>query len=198
MTDHPILMSAPMVRAILAGTKTQTRRAIKPQPESRPGMGCTRLVFKNRKGAPLLEEALEAPGPLLRNALCPYGSPGERLWLRETWAPLTKGYAYRADPCWNASPDGRWRSSIHMPRAASRITLEITEVRVQRLQDISEADAVAEGIVPTHDGYGLPDGSHFHAADPRICYWSLWDSINGQGSTESNPWVWAVSFRRVP
>jgi len=126
---------------------------------------------------------------------CPYGEAGDRLWVRETWAPVTVGYAYAADPFWNASPAGRWRPSIHMPRGASRITLEIAAVRVERLQDISESDARAEGIVALHGGgFGLPDGSHFHAVDPRISYWSLWDAINGAGAVEANPWAWCVSF----
>jgi hypothetical protein len=202
MTDRPILMSAPMVRAILAGTKTQTRRIAKPR----------------RSIEPMTDE-------------CPYGQPGDRLrvkesaWMwcerrpngktktgRDKWlyvpmreAPIHYAADHPRRPTIDVvSPDTGnvwgWRLKIgrFLPAWASRITLEITAVRVQRLQDISEADALSEGIVPTHDGYGLPDGRHFHAADPRISYWSLWDSINGQGSTESNPWVWAVSFRSAP
>lgn len=85
-----------------------------------------------------------------------------------------------------------------MPRWASRITLEVTGVRVERLHDISEADALAEGIVQLRDGgFGLPAGEHYHAADPRISYWSLWEHINGTGSVEANPWVWVVEFRRL-
>jgi hypothetical protein len=146
------------------------------------------------------------------NYLCPYGEAGDRLWVRETWARDDEDgqMIYRADAGHNIDanvweqgrmegvPRCRWRPSIHMPRWASRITLEVTDVRVERLQDISEADALAEGIVRQHDGgYGLPDGSHYHHTDPRISYWSLWDAINGQGATEANPWVWAVSFQRV-
>ena len=91
------------------------------------------------------------------------------------------------------------RPAIFMPRDASRITLEITEVRVERLQDISEADALAEGIVRQPDGgYGLADTTHYHHTDPRQSYFSLWEAINGDGSVDANPWVWAVSFRRLP
>jgi hypothetical protein len=85
------------------------------------------------------------------------------------------------------------------PHATRRIALEITNVRVERLQDISESDAMAEGIVRQHDeGFALADTTHYHAADPRMSYWSLWEAINGAGSVEANPWVWAVSFKRVP
>jgi hypothetical protein len=86
-----------------------------------------------------------------------------------------------------------------MPRWASRITLDIGGVRVERLQDISEADALAEGIVQLKDGgYGLPAGEHYHSADPRQSYLSLWETINGPGSVEANPWVWVVEFKRLP
>jgi hypothetical protein len=184
--ERPILFSAPMVRALLAGTKTQTRRIAQPK----------------RSIEPMTDE-------------CPYGQPGgDRLWVRESW---------RADAAYDAMPprdipagsqvwyeadtglpglrglvrQGKLRPGMFMPRWASRITLEVTEVRVERLQDISEADALAEGIVPGYGGFGLPDGSHFHAADPRESYFSLWEAINGRASVEANPWVWAVSFRRT-
>ena len=162
MADRPILFSAPMVRALLAGTKTQTRRVCK---------------LDVRSGMPEPELA-----SLLR--CCPYGVPGDRLWVRETWAPLTVGYAYRADPVWNAPPADRWHPSIHMPRAASRITLEVTGVRVERLQDISEADVIAEGC-PRQMLYGTG------------WYRDLWLKINGTGSWGANPWVWVIEFRLV-
>ena len=220
--ERPILFSGPMVRAILAGTKTQTRRVV--------------------KGWPLewLESAHFTPEyvALPENYASPYGFAGDGLWVRETWGyidpdrsgedyddehetagpgpaaycdellqegnPLRDFWRRRVtyaatwqEPKYGDGPDApkRWRPSIHMPRWASRITLEVTGVRVERLQDISEADALAEGIVETRGGFGLPDGSHYHAADPRISYWSLWDAINGSGSSERNPWVWAVAFR---
>lgn len=186
--ERPILFSGPMVRAILAGTKTQTRRALAPDLFISSGGAVVRMV---------------SAGPAttgIQDAHCPYWrQPGDALWVRETWGhfecepkPGDRIY-YRADgECLELQP---WRPSIHMPRWASRITLEVTSVRVEQLQDISEADALAEGIVETRGGFGLPDGSHYHAADPRISYWSLWDAINGAGSSERNPLVWAVAFR---
>lgn len=179
--DRPILFSGAMVRALLAGTKTQTRRVVKPDGKYR------------------LDLVAPADGGPSR---CPYGAPGDRLWVRETWNTFEgwAGYFYAADdhsfgigadddPDHIAEHAVRWRPSIHMPRAVSRITLEITAVRVERLQDISEADAWAEGI----------PGDLLHRAQgwaPRA-YQFLWEQINGPGSWDANPWVWVVEFRRV-
>ncbi len=213
MAERPILFSAPMVRALLGGTKTQTRRALSPQPpdtthqvsvwhhpDPRPHFYA--WTDNGEGGAELADGGWCKP--------CPYGQPGDRLWVREAWTfagTLDPGVlVYRADypacvpPHYENVPPAsslKWRPSIHLARDQSRLTLEVTGVRVDRLQDISEADAIAEGIVPTHDGYGLPDGSHFHAADPRQSYLSLWEAINGAGSVEANPWTWVVEFKRV-
>jgi len=191
--ERPILFQGAMVRALLAGTKTQTRRAL-------------RLPHGLWETSPTGELV---PIP----AGCPYGQPGVGLWVREAFGISYDGSAipwtgadaqrdgeviYRAT--FDEKPDeGRlpWKPSIHMPRWASRITLEVTGVRVERLQDISEADALAEGIVQLNDGFGLPAGEHFHAADPRQSYLSLWEAINGPGSVDANPLVWAVEFRRL-
>lgn len=183
MKERPILFSGPMVRALLDGSKTQTRRIVKP-----PYTGC-------------LDAGLGA-----NTDLCPYGQPGDRLWVREAWAetrpfgipwPATMTVYREGDN--RTDYGGPWKPSIHMKRSASRITLEITEVHVERLQDISEADALAEGIVRQRDGgYGLADTTHYHFTDPRQSYFSLWEAINGAGSVEANPWVWAVTFRRLP
>jgi hypothetical protein len=186
-TERPIPFSAPMVRAILAGTKTQTRRVVKGWP--------LELLSTPANFTP---EYVAHP----ENKACPYGRPGDRLWVRETHMDLGACYIYRADPGAEkeralVAPGQRWKPAIHMPRAASRITLEVTGVRVERLQAISEADALAEGIVETCGGYGLPAGEHYHAADPRQSYFSLWEAINGPGSVEANPWLWCVEFRRV-
>lgn len=225
-----------MVRALLDGSKTQTRRVVKPQPDTRAGMNCTRLIFKDRKGAPLLDEALEATEPVLYRSLCPYGQPGDQLLVRETfyaWGrwetrfsakkgrdewhfvdmTLECGKAYlhdadhpRPQPLAGKRDGGvtpKWvkRPAIFMPRAACRITLEIVSVRVERLQDISEADARAEGITDagcTNCGNPEPCGCAEPAPDARDAYCYLWKSINGDSSWHANPWVWVVEFKRVP
>lgn len=206
--DIPILFSAPMVRAILAGTKTQTRRAMRDQP-------CELLDF-NRGGLSIRVRGAvyQAFSPTLPPVRCPYGRTGDRLWVREAWraAAVLDSSPPRDIPSdsriWHEADDsvsglrglvrmGKLRPGMFMPRWASRITLEVTGVRVERLQDITEADALAEGIVPGYGGFGLADGSHFHAADPRQSYLGLWEAINGPGSVEANPWVWSVTFRRV-
>ncbi len=190
MKERPILFSAPMVRAILAGTKTQTRR-----------------VVKDRHIGQI--DTSKLPGPAGWSRPMPYGQPGDRLWVRETWAcfdshvrPKSR-IAYRSD-----TPDGEmvrvdapWKPSIHMPRWASRITLEVTGVRVERLQDISEADALAEGVEQVLKGrfriYGRETDGRDTDRSARTSYCSLWESINGPGSWDANPWVWVIEFKRV-
>lgn len=185
MKGRPILFSAPMVRAILAGTKTQTRRVAK-------GLA---LEWLSEGFTPEFVADYQ-------NRLCPYGQPGDRLWVRETWAlafesaviPHPEAVIYRADEG-NADWGGRWKPSIHMPRWASRITLEIVSVRVERLQDISGTDCLAEGVgAPV--GSELSYGSVTDAWNKRE-YARLWESINGPGSWDANPWVWVVEFKRV-
>lgn len=185
-TERPILFNGAMVHALLAGKKTQTRRIVKIQPPAGVRVGY-----------------------VPSETVSPYGRPGDRLWVRETFAKIPGQTLPWIETDYKATYQHgdrlgdtlgikkRWTPSIHMPRAASRIDLKVTDVRVERLQDISEADALAEGIVPRLDGFGLPDGSHFHATDPRQSYFSLWEAINGPGSVEANPWVWAVSFERI-
>jgi len=176
MADRPILFSAPMVRALLAGTKTQTRRVVKDT------------------GLYAIDAAIHGPETAARELLalasrCPYGQPGHKLWVRETHMDLGACYLYRADPGAETeralvAPGQRWKPAIHMPRAASRITLEVTGVRVERVASISESDAIAEGIDVT-------DGEQ-----PSVTFARLWDSINGQRAPwQSNPWVWVVAFR---
>lgn len=198
MRDRPILFSAPMVLALLEGRKTQTRRVAKLQPRTRADIGHYGL------GMPFIRN----PDPLRRNVDSPYGHPGDRMWVRETWRVTEDGgqpepggstyciIKYRADDAQATyglgddlapyyADNGRWRSSIHMPRWASRITLEVTHVRVERLQAITEADAVAEGVE-----YERP-------IDPRDAFRRLWWSIDGAESWNANPWVWVVEFKRV-
>jgi hypothetical protein len=179
MKERPILFSAPMVRAILAGTKTQTRRVVTVRRGEVPGEFSPEIEYQMRCQH---IDSLAAVG-----IRCPF-SVGQRLWVRETWrlpngAP--KGWVdYRAD---DERTGFKWRPSIFMPRAYSRIDLEVTEVRVQRVQEISDGDAYAEGISGC-DWMGDPVGE----------YAKLWDSINGKRAPwASTPWVWALTFRRV-
>jgi hypothetical protein len=196
MKERPILFSAPMIRAILAGTKTQTRRVVKPQPEHPHFGGRAPLMLA------LDDEGIELylHSRVLAQAIrCPYGKVGDRLWVRETFLDLGAIYLYRAEA---HAEDERalvargqpWRPAIHMPRAASRITLEVTEVRVERLQHISEADAIAEGVNVHPDHHGKPQTSLY---SPVQAYRDLWEQINGLGSWEANPWVWSVHFKRL-
>lgn len=208
MKTRPILFSAPMVRALLGGTKTQTRRIVKPQPER-----VADSTILQYKGGLYQPEKLPENSNIFKH--CPYGQPGEKLWVRETWycddfrvqqgpylevdgaRDLTVYFADNPRPYEAEQPV--WRPSIHMPRWASRITLEITSVRVERLQDISEEDARAEGIT---DGgctnCGEPEAKckcDFPMPDARDSYCHLWGQINGPDSWSANPWVWCVSFR---
>jgi hypothetical protein len=213
--EHPILMGAPMVRAILDGRKSQTRRVMKPQLKAHFTTDVDYWTSGKHSG--------ELGKPPLTT---PYGQPGDRLWVRETWAPrgvhclpggkLETMIAYRADGATHLFPHHEiarepfdWKPSIFMPRWASRITLEITAVRVERVQDISEADAKAEGIESIDfDGevffknYGFKANAKGHTIKAfgraTQSYESLWEKINGAGSWADNPFVWVISFRRIP
>jgi hypothetical protein len=186
--ERPILFSAPMVRAVLDGSKTQTRRVVK-------------------------DKHIDAAPPVaffqyLREH-CPYGQLGDRLWVRETFMHSPADYCWEASvsiPCRQAETAYRadfpdieqhrgvgWSPSIHMPRGLSRIDLEITGVRVERLQDISEQDAIAEG---TAGGHGAIPGYGYNATPTEHYRW-LWESLNGPGSWDANPWVWVIEFRRI-
>lgn len=202
MAERPILFSAPMVRAILDGTKSQTRRLFKHQPDEHhwqaiPEYRLERSEMVTIDGRRAVKFAHSIPhNPVSDDAsrwiCCPYGAPSDRLWVRETWAPTGEpGRAlYRSD-----FPDGplsiKFRPSIHMPRRFSRITLEVADVRVERLQGISYEDLAAEGIQE------IIDAGVDHDGWPRDAYRSLWESINGAGSWDENPWVWVIEFRRI-
>lgn len=214
MTTRPILFSGPMVRALLAGRKTQTRRVVKPQPEP-----CA-----YRAGAFALNGQVIDGNPAVL-AQCPYGAIGDRLWVRETFAciadepfALTPGVQYAADGTKRFWPKGdewkwfegkmvynpdkpdtmRFRPSIHMPRWASRITLQITDVRVERVNDITNDDAHAEGV------FALPDQFRQDVArslgrtvDARDYFLHLFYDINKRADRTDNPWVWAITFQRI-
>jgi hypothetical protein len=232
MRERPILFSAPMVRAILAGTKTQTRRIVKPQPayggvadvpELGEGWiwsprGTKRERYNNPCGEHDLANAM-ACSPFA------YAYKGDRLWVRETWQPIWRDGVefppgYDEPEKWAISypatdgireyshPDRGLTSAckpgIHMPRFASRITLKVAGVRVERLHDISEADAKAEGATPYIYGHGFITELGI-AADPgirtpsmyRAGFEQLWREINGAESWDANPLVWVVAFTKA-
>jgi hypothetical protein len=168
---RPIIFSGPMVRAILADNKTQTRRIINPQP--------------------YMNHDTRAAGD---TSTCPYGQPGDQLWVRETFMPMSHLNArafYRAT---DRLVCGKWKPSIFMPRELSRIELEVLAVRVERLQSITEEDAWEEGIDEIAAENDWLDGNPDQG---RQNFKLLWESINGAGSWDLNPWVWVVMFRRV-
>lgn len=225
MKERPILFSAPMVRALLDGSKTQTRRVVTPAPE----------MVTDKSIAPWDGD----PAALLRlltlnGKTCRYGQPGDRLWVREAHSLYPTHGQHRADGerwgPWGGLPTtvsadgkqiayyregfdrcdpGRWRPSIHMPHWASRILLEVASIRVERLQDISEADALAEGVVAWRAGWDKKTAAtmFLRGTEARVntneggvakrLYYLLWESINGAGSWAANPWVWVVEFKRI-
>jgi hypothetical protein len=230
--ERPILFSGPMVRAIVAGRKTVTRREIKPRMRSAD----TQFELHQQPDGswrPLHtfdESCMDAQGTE-HPIVCPYGKVGGRLWVREAWAQINVAQApgeswvvYRE--CDNRTDyGGPWKPSIHMRRRDSRILLEVTGVRVERLQDISEDQAKAEGMVYTDFGMqerpgkaSIDGGKTFHplksqqapgwhagdATHPDQCldrarwaFANLWEKINGENSWDANPWVWVVEFKRV-
>lgn len=209
MKERPILFSGPMVRAILEGRKTQTRREVKFN--HKPWLEPLPHIEYARDGNPIWLSA--EPSKEIRDSdyfdkgyPCPYGKPGDRLWVRETWGESSLGKAiYRAsteeveriaaEERWVSSP--RWRPSIHMPRWASRITLELTDVRVERLQEISDRDAEAEGVGGMRDMRFAAALGNITSPAYRLNFIDLWESINGKGSWNLNPWVWVLEFRRL-
>lgn len=218
MTERPIIIHGDMVRAILRGEKTQTRRPVKPQPAT----GCIYSINGAHNAALHLTDAgcqVRYIPPTGRSKdhllLCPFGHPGDRLWVRETFReyypkegwPAPKAL-YKADGIARLedTETGKtisWRPSIHMPRWASRITLEITDINAERVQDITEDDARAEGVNPEFrtvvarsDG-----GPDYHIpCSYRGGFANTWDAIYAKLSGlswDEDPWVWAITFRRV-
>lgn len=205
MKERPILFSTEMVRAILDGRKTQTRRVVKPQP-NKATENTREIRFELNSDVwhclRFCHDHLQPHDEIIK---CPYGVPGDRLWVRETWATDMElddcraaredamdsydGLYYRAG---EISPDTLcWRQPIHMPRWASRITLEVVSVRVERVQDISWEDAQAEGC------WRSKNPATVSVEPPEFCV--LWDSINAKRgfSWEMNPWCWVVEFKRL-
>jgi hypothetical protein len=215
--ERPIIFSAPMVQAILAGRKSQTRRVVKMEAD-----GCYATVAEHG-----INRVPHSVASIVRDVRCPYGSPGDRLWVREAvwcyerlpigrngqmlWprfrndesarAWFDKTCEYTAD--WRqgqepAEDDGGLLNKMFMPHWASRLTLEITGVRVERLQEVSHDDAVAEGCrsLPVDCGKCNAGICSIHQP-PQGQYAALWQSIHGHGSWAANPWVWVIEFKRV-
>lgn len=226
MKITPILFKGEMIRALRDRRKTMTRRIVKPQPL--PELNTMKPVIVNDEV--IWERKLTGLISITSKVRCPYGMPGDLLWVREAWRlaringvdggvgefatiQYREGFdvfGYRRDwrdhyadllereKRWEKSQTGnlwgRWRPSIHMPRWASRLTLELTGVRVERVQDITEADAQAEGVTqrayPTPDGWIADDNALFSGG-----FAALWESINGEESWDENQWVWALKFK---
>jgi len=203
MKERPILFNAPMVRALLNGSKTQTRRIVK---QKLMQLGDGDWHSFDHKGLNYRVNARHTTVGAWANLLqfCPYGQPGDQLWVREAWRtvaeadPLPPRLMTAAYRIWFEADSphqpgyGKYRPSMFMPRWASRIQMEIVSVRVERLQDISEADALAEGIT-----YAQLPGNQQDDAKAITWYRGLWETINGTGSWEANPWVWCINFRRI-
>jgi hypothetical protein len=215
MKEKPILFSTPMVRAILEGRKSQTRRV-----KNLKEINLNPLSWKyvDKLGGSWKDKAKYIyrfinlfGGPI--NIKCPYGEPGDILWVRETWRNIeqedgTVRFEYKATEKINTID--KWKPSIFMPKEACRIRLEVKDVRVERVQDISEEDAIAEGILKLNSSLQqlLMDGVQYFDYSKKLelfndgvpakeSYKSLWESINGEGSWEKNPWVWVIEFKRI-
>jgi hypothetical protein len=222
-------MCAPMVLATLADLKLQTRREVKNMPEIACPSVC-RLVYGQHPFSPSSFVGTPAEGRIAGNdrmawlaedfwgnvigaeesswLKCPYGVPGDRLWVKETFYPHDGHVTYAADctPAGLKQMKGMWKPSIFMPRRKSRITLEIKGIRVEPLKDISEAAAIEEGLDTRSSAdftsyrdylWKLKEDSSHWYANPVESYASLWDMLNGAGSWAKNPWVWVIEFRRV-
>ena len=209
MKERPILFSGAMIRAIREGRKSQTRRIVKQVPHWQHcgkdimdwGLsGC----YTDDEGRHWLDIQTEVDDNSHDEIQCPYGKPGDRLWVRETWRMDAYNIAaeYRATTSALMEHVAPWKPSIFMPRWASRITLEIVSVRVERLQDISILDSYAEGVGGTYGETGIIvgfPGLNYEWDNKNAIeqYQWLWESIHGPGSWDANPWVWAVEFKEV-
>lgn len=239
MREIQILFSTPMVQAILRGDKTQTRRVVKPQPEKVPGSDDSIPAREFiEKGNELLSKGLKTiirgtGGMMFPD--CPYGKPGDVLWVRETWCQVMRDHAHdllegrrendlfvrptQVHSDWMQYAKDKygykWKPSIHMPKAAARIWLKVVNVRVERLHEITEQDAISEGVekcIADKERFGaravgmrlfrnyerkdnsLRDYPCNGFEEAKISFETLWQSINGRESWDANPWVWVVEF----
>lgn len=217
MKERGIIFSSEMVRAILDGRKTQMRRIMKPQPtpcdyvdergKARGGHQWPSNIFRTMLHVEGELQNGDGGWKGLVGDACPFGDVEDRIWVRETWQCglcTESTFAYKAthkpsdlEEGWNEKI--KWRPSSQMPRWASRILLEITGVRVERLQDINEEDAVAEGVAPLRGGYWKhyqPDWTQ-HQLSARGSFVTLWNSINGVDAWYKNPWMWVIEFKQI-
>ena len=197
LKEHPIIFSTPMVQAILEDRKTQTRRIIKPQPKN------TDFDFRHDPYSFSIKKDL-----LIK---CPYGQPGDLLWVRESCSYFKQlggslqreKIKYKADDRWDGNKLIKWKPSIHMPKAAARIWLQVKDVRVERVRDLSNDDAIAEGVESFFSGmfqetrYKDYEDLSNNWRSPYSSFQSLWILINGLKSWDDNQWVWVVEFERV-
>lgn len=230
MKQYPILFSTAMVQAILAGRKTRTRRIMKPQVELCNHKAFTYAPWKDDptkfvesfsdKGFWYCQLCGNGTGNSneFKGIKFPYGQVGDVLWVRETWCIIPHGpdsfgpYLYKS---MGDEPYGKWKPSIHMPKSVCRLYLQITDIRVERLNEISEEDAKAEGLAClSKDGgitykYGIPDKDGLPGIDnhgwpwqewntkPVEAFKTLWGKVNGLDSWQANPWVWVITFKRI-
>ena len=201
--EIPMLFSTPMVIALMNGSKTMTRRIVKPQPDENgvsfmPNSPLDWEAFYKQQWKPWLFDTID--GERI-GIFCPYGEVGDLIWVRETFKKsefTLNGFTYKA-LAHSEMPQKGFKPSIHMPKAAARIWLEITEIKIERLHDISEEDAIAEGtpsdieIEDKHIRDLLWPPEHFKGIQFKFC--SLWCNINGVESWNANPWVWVVKFK---
>lgn len=222
MNIKPILFSTEMVQAIIEGKKTQTRRIVKPNPEGPaaiyPGISFCKAHVNEYAQLRYTWEYKSPSGEVYGDGSgycnhCPYGMIGDILWVRETFVKacqwngdgemLSLKYYYRADNNWSnmdwydeksdsTTSSPKWKPSLFMPKVVCRLFLKITDIRVERLQDISEQDAISEGAIPMHlDDFGNTFKTY------KRGFQSLWESINGADSWQSNPFVWVISFTKT-
>lgn len=203
MKERPILFKTEMVKAILEGRKTQTRRVVKINIRREiEGNSPTCFSVFDKSGLQYYNKKLDEP--LTAESFCPFGEVGEILWVKETWSPLVVGggknfdlISYKANGD-IPSADG-WEPSLFMPKSACRLKLRITNIRCERLNDITEEDAKKEGVEPIENGYKQYIKTRLDKVTEYASYsfMTLWESINGKDSWKKNPWVWVIEFEAM-